>query len=302
MGIIQRFKQTIHCWENKNMRKGQKIMIKKLGIGIISWNRPNYLKQLLNSLEKNDLSDCNFHLLQDGFRCKFTNNIVADPKDISQSIKLFNDSKLPNKEFHIQEKNVSVAINQFEAMQILCKNYRYFIFLENDVIVSPNFIVVMKNLLKQFEHDKRVSCISPNFRLFCKKKEIKQNIDRLTFFRGHFWAEACWTKKWKIIEKEYMPYYNLVKNQPYEKRDEMVIKDLFNNSGMKMLTTSQDQGKDWAIMKSGMKRIRLVVNRATGIGDKGIHSTPGKLKATRDGHNKIYTFEEELKIKEFKIR
>jgi len=273
----------------------------KLGIGIISFNRPNYLKQLINSLEKNDLTDTYFHLFQDGFICKFTNKEVADPKDISESIKVFHDSKLPNKNFHIRNKNVSVAINQFEAMQTLRKKYRYFIFLENDVVVSPNFIIVMKKLLEQFEKDKRIACISPSFKLYCKSDKVKENLNRLIFKRGHFWIEGCWAEKWKIIEKEYLPYYNLVKDQPYKKRDEGAIKDLFKSSGIEMITTSQDQGKDWAITKSGMRRIKLIVNRATGIGDYGIHSTPDKLKLTKDGHNKIYSFNEELDIKEFKL-
>jgi len=273
----------------------------KLGIGIISWNRPNYLKQLIESLEKNDLSDTYFHLFQDGPICKFTDKKVAKVEDILQSIKLFDDSRLPNREFHIQEKNVSIAINQFEAMQILCEKYRYFIFLENDVIVSPNFIIIMKKLLKQFEHDKRVACISPGLRLFCKDSGVKESLDKLIFKRGHFWAEGCWADKWKIIEKEYMAYYNIVKNGPYRGRDEGAIKNLFNSSNIKMLTTSQDNGKDWAIMKTSKRRVRLVVNRATGIGDYGIHSTPAKLKSTGDGHNKIYTFNEELSIKRFKL-
>ena len=120
----------------------------KLRIRIISFNRPDYLKQLIKSLEKNDFSDTCFHLFQDGFICKFTDKKVAKPKDIGDSIKIFYSSKFPNKNYHIRDKNVSVAINQFEAMQVLCKNYKYFIFIENDVIVSPYFVSIMKKLLK----------------------------------------------------------------------------------------------------------------------------------------------------------
>ena len=275
--------------------------MEKLGIGIISWNRPKYLKRLIESLEKNDLIDTHFHLFQDGHVCKFTNNQVAKPEDISQSIKEFFDSKLPNKNYHIRDKNVSVAINQFEAMQTLCEKYERFIFLENDVIVSPNFIVVMRKALKQFESDKTIACISAGLGLLCKESKVKENLDRVIFKRGHFWAEGCWSSKWKIIEKRYVDYYNLVKDDQYRKRDEVAIRNLFGNSGIKMITTSQDNGKDWAIMMTKMKRARLIVNRATGIGDYGIHSTPAKLKQSNDGHNKIYAFDEELKIKEFKL-
>jgi len=275
--------------------------MKKIGVGIISWNRPCYLKQLIETLEANDCSEVNFHLFQDGAVCKFTGNKLTDSNKIIESIKVFHDSQLPNKHYHIKDKNVANAILQFEAMRTLYKNYSHFIFLENDVIVSPNFIVVMRKLLNQFEKDKRVACISPGLRLFCKQNKVKENLDKLVFKRGHFWAEGCWAKKWKIIEKEYMDYYNIVKDRSYRKRNAGAIKRLFGNSGIKMLTTSQDNGKDWAIIKTGMKRARLVVNRATGIGDYGIHSTPAKLKQSKDGHNKIYDFKEELDIKKFRL-
>lgn len=275
--------------------------MKKIGVGIISWNRPHYLEKLLHSLEINDLSEVDFHLFQDGSICKFTGQEVAKVENISASIKAFSDSKLTNKHYHIRDNNVSVAINQFEAMQFLCENYSQFIFLEDDVIVSPNFIIIMKKLLKQFEKDKRVACISSGLSLLCEEDKIKENMDKLIFDKGHFWAECCWSEKWKIIEKEYMAYYNIVKDGPYKRRDDNAIKNLFESNGTAVLTTSQDQGKDWAITKTGMRRARLIVNRATGIGDWGIHSNPEKLKESGDGHNKIYSFDEELEIKEFKL-
>ena len=273
----------------------------RVAVGIIAWNRPQYLEQLIKTLETNDCSKIDFHLFQDGAVCEFTGDKLTEPDKITESVRVFKESKLPNKHYHIRDKNVSVAINQFEAMKTLYENYPRFIFLENDVIVSPNFITIMKKLLEQYEKDKRVACISPNFRLFCKKEEVEQNIDKLTFFNGHFWAEACWSEKWKIIEKEYMAYYNLVKDKPYKKRNGGAIRSLFNGSGIKTPATSQDGGKDWAITKTGMKRARLVVNRATGIGDYGVHNTPEKLKRMSDGHNKIYSFEEELKIEKFRL-
>lgn len=274
----------------------------KIGVGIVSWNRPQYFKELIKTLETNNLSDLEFHLFQDGSICRFTGQVVTDAKLITQCIQIYDSSKLPAKHFHIQEKNVSVAINQFETMEFLSKNYEYFIFLEDDIIVSPNFFVLMKRLLEQFKDNKNIACISPGFRLYCKPDRIKENLDKLTLIQGHFWAEAFWSDRWLRVKERYLTYYNLVDKQPYPKRPHQTIKELFARTGFKASTTSQDQGKDWAIKMAGLQRVRMVVNRATGIGDYGIHSTPEKLKKTCDGHNKIYVFPEELNIKEFKIR
>ena len=275
----------------------------KIGVGITSWNRPNYLKRLLDSLEKNNSSEAEFHLFQDGSVCRFTGQAVAKDKDISESMLVFRKSLLPRKQIHWQIDNVGVGINEFEAMRYLSRVYRYYIFLEDDVVVSPNFITLMKRVLIQFENDKRIACISPSFRPYCKESEIEENIDKLIFSAGHFWAEACWGEKYKEIEKEHLPYYSIIETRPHHSRDEGKILALFENTGLPNPNgnTSQDAGRDWAIKRTSMRKARFVVNRATGIGDYGIYGTPEKLKATGDGHNPVYSSDNELAIKEFKL-
>jgi len=273
----------------------------KIGVGIISWNRPQYLKELLKSLEANALDDLEFHLFQDGNICKFTGTERTKESLIMESVKLFEESKLPEKKLHKQEKNVSVAINQFEAMRFLMKNYEQFIFLENDIVVSKNFIGLMKRVLMQYEDDGQIACISPGFRRKCYKDDVDYFANKLMLADGHFWAEACWSKKWKMVEDEFMAYYNIVQHRPYNQRDDAQIKALYARSGIMKSATSQDNGKDWAILKAGMRRARFIVNRATGIGDYGVHSTPAKMKKMGDGHNSIYKFEGELKLPSFEI-
>ncbi len=276
-------------------------MTKKIGVGIISWNRPHYLKKLIASLEKNVLNDFEFHLFQDGHICKFTGDEKTQESLIKESIKLFEKSSLPVKKTHLQKENVSIAINQFEATRFLMKNYEQFIFIENDVVVSKNFLGLMRRVLVQFENDERVACISPGFRRKCYEEDVDFFANGLMFTDGHFWAEACWSKKWKLIEDEFIAYYDIVRRRPYSQRDDAQIKALFKRFGIKRGATSQDNGKDWAILKSGMRRVRFVVNRATGIGDYGVHSTPAKMKKMGDGHNPIYEFKGEVELESFKI-
>lgn len=272
----------------------------KIGIGIISWCRTHCFSRLIKSLEKNDLSNTEFHLFQDGAVCMFNGERLAKETDILRSIGVFKKAEFPKKYFHIRDENVSIAINQFEAMRFLYSNYDKFIFLENDIIVSPNLITLMKVALNQFQFDNKIACISSGFRLLCKQPEVRRNLDKLIRAEGHFWAEACWAKKWRKIEKAYMPYYNIVKRAPYRERNHGAINKLFNDTGHPRPVTSQDSGKDWAMKMLGMERIRFVVNRATGIGGYGVHSTPEKLKKF-DGYNKIYVSEEDLKINRFKL-
>jgi len=50
-----------------------------------------------------------------------------------------------------------------------------------------------------------------------------------------------------------------------------------------------------------MRRLRLVVNRATGIGEIGLNCTPALMKALGVGHQPIYAPLEELDIKQFRF-
>lgn len=273
----------------------------KIGIGLIAWDRPHYFKKTIASLEANNLSGLDFHLFQDGDICKFTGNRVAEEKHIKENINIFRVSNLPNKQLHWRDLNVCIAINHYEAMTYLSHLYDYFIIIEEDVIFSPNYFVLIKKALKQFEGDKKISSVSPSFRLSCKPKEIPNNLDKLIPDGGHMWAEAFWSKKWREIEKHYIQFYNIVKDTPYRKRNSAKIFELFKKTKTPMSTSSRDNGMDWAIKIAGMQRVRFVVNRATGIGDYGFHGTPEKLRKFGDGHNKIYHPDEELKIEKFEI-
>lgn len=282
----------------------------KIGIGIASWNRPYYLKKVLSALVKNDLSDTEFHLFQDGAICRFTGERLTDDNLVKENIDIFKKSSLPRRQIHWRQENVSVAINQFEAMRFLSRAYDYFIFTDDDVIVSPNYIALARKLFKQFEKDKKIACISPNFRLFCDNEQVDKSIDKLAIFGGHFWLEAFWSEKWKKIEKYYLMYYNIVKNFEYRHPHlyEDKVRLLYKKSGYPSETTSADKAKEWAIKMAGMIRLRLVVNRATGIGKYGFHSHPkdtvleSENKYNEDWDNKIYCSDKELNIKKFKIR
>ena len=271
----------------------------KIAIGISCWNRPEYFEKLLASLQANilDLENVDTHLFIDGDICLFTGERRTEKELLYKNIQLFQNALIPNKFMHIRSLNVSVAINQYEMMQMLTSIYPQIIFLEDDVVVSPNFVAIMKNVLTQFENDDRVFSISPSFKLYCKKEETELYRDAIKFAEGHFWAEAIWTKKWEKILPRFREYIDIVNKKPYPQRDGGKINALFSKHGRAMSATSQDNAKDWAISLSGMKRARLVVNRATGIGEHGMHATKEKLAKSGDGNNQIYVFEDDKKIK-----
>ena len=272
--------------------------MKKVGLCIVCWNRPKYFQQLITSLEANRISldrvDC--HLFVDGNMCMFTNIKMTDDKLIEECIDIWNKALLPQKQLHKRFNNASVAIHQFEMMQYMTSIYDHVIFLEDDVVVSPNFVAIMKNVLRSYHNNKDVFSVSPGFKLLCDKKYLDESSNKMVFTEGHFWTEAIWSHKWKKIVPKMKEYINIVERKPYISRDSKRIIALFTAGGRTMPASSQDNAKDWAISRTKMRRVRLVVNRATSIGEKGIHSTKEKLLKSGEGHNKIPVFENEDKF------
>jgi hypothetical protein len=277
--------------------------VNSIGLAIACWNRPHYFVQLINSLEANvdNNSGVDFHLFLDGNECRFRHQPTTDQKLIRECEEIWKKSILPDKQIHKRYWNSSIAIHQYELMQTMSSLYEKFIFLEDDVVVSPNFMTLMKQVLNQFKDDENVFSISPGFKLLCKSDDIDKNYDAIKFSEGHFWAEGIWAHKWKKILPRFSQYVEIVRQRPYSFRDNGKIKELFVKGGRVMPTTSQDNAKDWAISLSGMKRARMVVNRATGIGDIGFHSSKEKLSKSGDGHNVIPVITQEKSISKWRI-
>lgn len=271
-----------------------------IGIAVLAWNRPDYLRATLQALAKNNLDDTEIHLFLDGHICKFTGNEITDKTLVDGAEAVFK-KVFPDGTVHRRKHNVSIAINQYDAMRYMCDNYKSFLFTEDDVVVSPHWLDIVRVLRTQYANNSEVACISPSFRLYCDTGDKEKHEDKLIVTGGHFWNELIWSEKWREVTHWFDQYYQHTKDRPYKQRNHGAIHSLFREYDYDSSVTSQDAGKDWAIKASGKKRLRLVVNRATGIGDYGYHSTPDKLKKFMDGHNDIWVSDSELKIKKFAL-
>lgn len=276
-----------------------------MGIGIISFDRPQYLRQLLKSLEKQDLVDTEFHLFQDGEVNKFSKRQVTVHGLTRKCIKLFNEAELPNKFIHDRKVNVGNAINQFEAIEFMSDNYDKFLIIEDDVVLSPHYIRLVKLLGKKINND--VFSVGLGFKRLCKKENIDYNLTRLVTSNDrvgnsiHWWCELYSSKNWKKVRKDFLEYYKFVKDVDYKMRPSDEIRKFFHSQGFNINQTSQDAGRDYALFKNGMIRLNTVVNRGIYIGEYGLHFTPNKFKL--GGYDKQYPYIHRMdsKLKEFEL-
>jgi len=277
-------------------------MMSDLGISIMAWNRPDYLRQCLESLAANDLTDVDVHLWQDGAKCHITGKRLTSPKLIEASVATFMAAPLLSKTVHRQGQNMGCAAMRAIRMPWMAEHYERFICLDDDVIFSPHYVVLTRRLLDQFEHDSRVASISPGFHLLCQLEQWGEYLDAVRFVECHVWAEAYWREKWARIEPWYMTYYDIIASFPYHRHQAYKRQVVEWARG---LGAREQESSDTALIRggelAGMQRLRLIVNRATGIGDVGLHCTAALMAQMGVGHQPIYASPKELDIQRFRV-
>lgn len=250
-----------------------------IGVGVISFARPDYLRRCLASLEaQTDLRDVDFWLFQDGAVNRWSGNRYATDEATQQCLRIFARAKLPNKWSVAHEHNVGVAVNSFEALEELTTHYERVLLLECDVVLSPHWLRLSRYLYADLAIRPEVFSISPGF------LTLGNNPAEVRYGWTHMWAEAFLADRWKAIRGYYTEgFYSFVAECDYMARDVKGINALYAEHGHKGgpggLAWSQDGGRQLAMMRAGMVRAYLPVPRAIGIGREGIHFTPDLFRS-----------------------
>ena len=159
----------------------------RLGIGLISFDRHHYFKQLIKSLElQTDLQNVDFHLFQEGSVNKFSRRIAAPQARLDKTVAIFTGSKLPNKTQHIRAEHVGTAIHQFEAVEYLAANYEYFLVIEDDVILSKYYIQLMRLAMGQFLPKDDIFSVSLGFVRHCPPYKMGANLNKMLYKNTHW--------------------------------------------------------------------------------------------------------------------
>jgi len=248
-----------------------------IGVGIIAFNRPQYLRRLLASLEaQTDLRGCEFHLFLDGAVNPVSGNRYAEQKDIDACERLFERAHLPSRTVHRQAHNVNIGIASLEATDTLASTYEHIMQLEDDVVLSPDWFRLARGLYNEMATRPDIYSFSPGFRRTGTTADDAANLGRITYGWHHMWCESFTADSWARIRPEYMEYHAYIAEPDYLERPDGVVREFFDGLGMPAaLACSQDGGREMAIRRNGMRRALCAVNRALGIGQYGIHFTPG---------------------------
>jgi len=275
----------------------------KVGCGIISFDRPDYLRQLLASLEgQTCLDETDFHLFQDGPVNEFSGRECARGDDVAACVDVFAEAHLPTAYSHVRQWNVGIGIHQFQAVERMVAEYDHVLMLEDDVVLSPHYLRLVRVLFEQLEDRRDVFGFCLGFKKLCAKHKTGENLDKIFETCGHWWAEAFWADRWERMFPHFMEFHRLIEGVDYMYRPHKEIVALFRRKGWPSPVSSQDVAKDMAISAAGMVRVRTVVNRAISVGEHGMNFTPRGFRKLGFHDQEPFVFEEDAILQKFEWR
>lgn len=279
----------------------------KTAIAIISFNRPRYLEEVLRSLLLNDLTGSSVYCFQDGHVTK-SGIEVAKEKDIEENIALFK-SYFPNGTLYVSPYNLGVALHfdKIETLLFEVEKYDRVIFLEDDLVLQPNYISVLKLMFDMFGDDGRVGMISAYGAKTDNSLENQRNNNKKLAQMRHNWGFGLtrqWWEKRQPFVREYLEKFMIGKE--YRKRDSVgirnwilkkgeeseTIKTYFEKRDIANYPTSQDGIKNLSTLNNKAVRITCYPNLAKYIGKEGLHCNPEIFK--RNGFEEQVVFTEKI--------
>lgn len=134
---------------------------KRFPIAILSFNRPHYLREVLLSLRPQVDEDDRITLFQDGAWNPYSKQRRTHPAHIAVCVGLFREI-IPWGTVAESKYNIGVAENYERAEQQIFRRWREpcGLFLEDDMVLSPNYLAVTKMLLDIAQKEPRISYVS----------------------------------------------------------------------------------------------------------------------------------------------
>ena len=126
---------------------------------VFAYNRPYHLRQTLEALSENDLSDqSNLIIFCDGPK----NNASPEQLEAIKEVRSIAHAKKWCKKVIVEESeyNKGLADSIVNGVSSVVEEYGRVIVLEDDIVTSRGFLKYMNDALELYEHDDQVMHIS----------------------------------------------------------------------------------------------------------------------------------------------
>ena len=157
---------------------------------LFAYNRLSHLKHTVESLKKNHLvHDTDLIIYSDAPKSVQQENAVKLVRNYLHSIDGFKSVNIVE-----QDKNLGLALSVIEGVTSVVNKYGRVIVLEDDLVISTNFLQYMNDALNKYEAEVRVISIHGY-------SYPINGLPNIFFLRGaDCWGWATWQDRWKLFE------------------------------------------------------------------------------------------------------
>ncbi|UCI17805.1 hypothetical protein FJ970_22225 [Mesorhizobium sp. B2-1-8] len=250
-------------------------------IAILSFDRPGYLREVLYSLRPQIAERDRVVLFQDGGWNRWSGRQKGNAELIAQCVAAFRRI-IPWGEVVEAPENLGIALNYERAERYLFEDSRAekALFLEDDLLLSPNYLGVVGQLLDLAEQDQRIAYVAAYGDLWAGRRSQRRRAHDLIPMHEN-WGAALTRSAWLAERPFRKQYLELVGDCDYSRRDHEAIKAFYSGRGWKNEITSQDAARWIACAERGAVRVTTFACHARYIGMHGEHSTPKLFKASK---------------------
>lgn len=174
-------------------------------IVLFVYNRPEHTKHILKSLNRlEEAKQSEFFIYSDGGNEK-TEVEVSQVRDVLKSFQ--NASNFAKLTIVESDTNQGLAKSIISGVTDVINKYDKIIVLEDDLIVSGDFLTYMNNALKYYKNEGSVWAISA----YTFPMKSLENYKHDIYFsgRGCSWGWATWKDRWETVDWEVSNYPSL---------------------------------------------------------------------------------------------
>jgi hypothetical protein len=256
-------------WGRKRPARGVPVPI-----AILSFNRPHYLRAVLHSLRGQISEQDEVFLFQDGAVNPWSGRVKAAPESIRACIHAFQEL-IPQGTVLAGDDNVGIALNYERAENHMFRTLGrpYALFLEDDLVLSPQYLTVIRSLLDIAVSNSRVAYVSAYGSMWASRFEQWKRRRELQHMHEN-WGFAMTREAWLQERPFREQYLSLLDGRDYSERERPRILEFYDQRGWRTKATSQDAARWIASVELEKVRITTFACHARYIGESGEHFYP----------------------------
>ena len=258
-------------------------------IVIFTYKRLDTLQKAIESLKSNELATQSLlYIYSDAAR---SDNDVTGVTEVRNYLKTINGFK--NIEIIQAVNNIGLANSIINGVSDIINRYGKIIVLEDDLILTPNFLTFMNEALNYYQNNSKVYSIS-GF-MFDIKSDNNWPYDIFFTKRHCSWGWAMWKDRWNEIDWAVPDFFSFLASKKKQKEFDEIGSDLSSS----LIKQMNGQINSWAIRCNYHQFLKQtytvyplkskVIN--LGFGENATHTTQrfNKYKAVLDDELK-YSF------------